>query len=314
MKNISIGKLRGLQHCTSPQGTFTCLALDHRQNLRRANPSFSDGSKLSKFKMEVISTLAPFGTAVLLDPEVSAAQAIAEGVLPGDRGLVVSLEATGYIGESEARKVSILPGWSVEKAKRMGADMIKLLVYYHPKSGTATEIEEAVSTVAEDCLKYDLGLMLEPLSYSLKTEKMSSSEKKDVIIETAVRLTKLSGVDILKTESPLTTDSDPEQARMAFKELNQSSEVPWVILSAAVNYETYLQQVKIACEEGASGAAVGRAVWQETVLMTKEDRARFLQTVSIERLTALNTLCSATGKPLHHYYCSQAPLDWYVNY
>ena len=36
MTPISIGKFRGLQQCTSRQGTFTCLALDHRQNLRRA--------------------------------------------------------------------------------------------------------------------------------------------------------------------------------------------------------------------------------------------------------------------------------------
>ena len=35
----TIGKLRGLQQCTSPRGTFTCLALDHRQNLRKANPA-----------------------------------------------------------------------------------------------------------------------------------------------------------------------------------------------------------------------------------------------------------------------------------
>lgn len=36
MQTLSIGKLRGLQQCTSRHGTFTCLALDHRQNLRRA--------------------------------------------------------------------------------------------------------------------------------------------------------------------------------------------------------------------------------------------------------------------------------------
>ena len=40
MKTLSVGKLRGLQQCTSPRGTFTCLALDHRQNLRKANPAY----------------------------------------------------------------------------------------------------------------------------------------------------------------------------------------------------------------------------------------------------------------------------------
>jgi tagatose 1,6-diphosphate aldolase len=39
MKPLSIGKFRGLQQISSPRGTFTALALDHRQNLRKAlNP------------------------------------------------------------------------------------------------------------------------------------------------------------------------------------------------------------------------------------------------------------------------------------
>jgi tagatose 1,6-diphosphate aldolase len=122
---LSIGKLRGLQQCTSAKGTFTCLALDHRQNLRKANPAFEDNAQLSRFKLDVTATLADLSTAVLLDPEVSAAQAIAAGALPGKTAFVVAVESTGYGGSPTARQSQILPGWSVEKAKRMGASMIK---------------------------------------------------------------------------------------------------------------------------------------------------------------------------------------------
>ena len=89
-------------------------------------------SELGHFKLDVVAELAPFATSVLLDPEVSAAQAIAEGKLPGDKALVVAVESTGYTGDPAARRGQVLPGWSVEKAKRMGASMVKLLVYYHP--------------------------------------------------------------------------------------------------------------------------------------------------------------------------------------
>src|SRR5512138_21654 len=166
MKPISIGKLRGLQQISSRRGTFTALALDHRQNLRKANPVFVDDAELSCFKVEVTSALAHRATAVLLDPEVSAAQAIAQRALPNSVGLVVAVESTGYTGDATARHAQIIPGWSVEKAKRMGASAIKLLVYYHPDSPTAQEIEDFTAKVAEDCKKYDLVLMLEPLSYS----------------------------------------------------------------------------------------------------------------------------------------------------
>jgi tagatose-1,6-bisphosphate aldolase len=40
MRQITIGKLRGLQQISSRRGTITALAPDHRQNLRKANHTF----------------------------------------------------------------------------------------------------------------------------------------------------------------------------------------------------------------------------------------------------------------------------------
>src|SRR5512134_112950 len=99
MKPISIGKFRGLQQISSKRGTITALALDHRQNLRKANPAFVDDAELSSFKLDVTRVLASRATAVLLDPEVSAAQAIAKRVVPNSVGLVVAVESTGYTGD-----------------------------------------------------------------------------------------------------------------------------------------------------------------------------------------------------------------------
>jgi len=182
---LTIGKLRGLQTCASPRGTFTFLALDHRQNLRKANPRFQDDVELSRFKLDVTNELASCATAVLLDPEVSAAQAIAAGKLPGDKAFVVAVESTGYTGEATARRGQVIPGWSVEKAKRMGASAVKLLVYYHPDSPNAGENEELTAQIAAECRKYDLALMLEPLSYSLTEAKLTSQEKRAACVESA---------------------------------------------------------------------------------------------------------------------------------
>ncbi len=313
---ISIGKLRGLQQCTSPRGTFTCLALDHRQNLRKANPAFVDDAQLSHFKLDVVSALADFSTAVLLDPEVSAAQAIAAGALPGQVGLVVAVESTGYGGSPTARQSQVLPGWSVEKAKRMGASMVKLLVYHHPQSPTAPEIENFVRQVADECTRYDLGLMLEPLSYSLVADKkLPSAEKRYVVTETARRLV-IPGVDVLKAEFPIdiAEDSDESTWAEACAEISASSAAPWIVLSAAVNFDTYLRQVEIACRAGASGCAVGRAVWQEAVQMNGVDRLDFLHIMGRERLARLNALCTELGKPIKHFYSANAPFDWYKTY
>jgi len=315
MKSITIGKLRGLQQISSKRGTITALALDHRQNLRKANPAFMDDQELSCFKLDVTSALASEATAVLLDPEVSAAQAVSQGAIPNGVGLVVAVESTGYTGDATARRAQIIPGWSVEKAKRMGASAIKLLVYYHPDSPTTGEIEDFTSMIAEECKKHDLLLMLEPLSYSLdESRKLTSEEKRYVVVETARRLTPLQ-VDILKAEFPLeVNDMDESRWLDACKEITVASVAPWILLSAAVDYETFLRQVTIACSAGASGIAVGRAVWKEAVTLNPQERVIFLRTTARERISRLTSLCYALATPYTDFYTAEAPFDWYKTY
>jgi tagatose-1,6-bisphosphate aldolase len=321
MTTLSIGKLRGLQQCSSESATFACLALDHRQNLRRAlnpaDPASASDLDLTRFKLDVTAALAGAATAVLLDPQYSAAQSVAGGLIPRGTPLVVAVESTGYGGEPTARQSQILPGWSVEKAKRMGASMIKLLVYYHPDSSTASEIEAFVRQVANECTRHDLGLMLEPLSYSLEPDKkLASAEKRHVVSVTARRLT-VPGVDVLKAEFPLDITNDPDESEWdkACREISTLSQAPWILLSAAVDYATYLRQVKVACQAGASGCAVGRAVWQEAISLADQARLAFLKEVALPRLEALAKLCAELARPWTDFYTS-APItpDWYKSY
>src|SRR3990172_6828852 len=84
------GTLRGLRQCASPRGTFTVLALDHRQNLRRelrlADPASVTFEEMVEFKRAVVRALAGAATGVLLDPEIGAAQCIADGARPAAGG------------------------------------------------------------------------------------------------------------------------------------------------------------------------------------------------------------------------------------
>ena len=319
MRPLSIGKFRGLQQIASPRGTFAALALDHRQNLRRAlnaeDPSAVTDAELTGLKLEVAGALAGEATAVLLDPEYSAAEAVAAGVIPNKTGLVVALESTGYSGDPTARQAQILPGWSVEKAKRMGASAVKLLVYYHPDAPTAKEIETFVERVADDCRSQDIALMLEPLSYSLaENGRLAAAERRRGVVEAARRLTPL-GVDVLKAAFPLdSADQDPTRWAAACAEISSASAAPWILLSAAVDYEVYLRQVRAACAAGGSGIAVGRAVWQEAVSLTGVERDDFLHTVARERLARLATLCHTLARPFTEFYSAPVPSGWYKTY
>jgi tagatose 1,6-diphosphate aldolase len=98
------------------------------------------------------------------------------------------------------------------------------------------------------------------------------------------------------------------------KEISAASPVPWILLSAAVDYEAFLQQVTVACNAGASGIAVGRAVWKEAVTMKAEERVTFLQTIARQRISRLTSLCHALARPYTDFYQAEAPFDWYKTY
>lgn len=318
-KSLSIGKVRGLQQCSTPRGAISVLALDHRNNLRQAlrpeDPESVPDSDLVAFKQQVIGILAPASTAVLLDVQYGAGQCIASAALPGKVGLLTAVEASGYTGAPTARESGLLTGWGVAKAKRMGATAIKLLVYYHPKASTAGMIEDLVGQVSADCAVEDIPLFLETLSYSPNParKKLDPEERHSVVIETARRLTPLGG-DVLKAEFPLDISAGGEWAK-ACAELTAASVIPWVLLSASVDYETFLNQVTVACQNGAAGVAVGRAVWKEAVSLAGEARRAFLQEVANPRMSRITALCDALARPWMEYF--QLPtldVGWYEQY
>lgn len=322
--SLSIGKIRGLQRCAAPNGTFTILALDHRGNLKRAiNPQDPDSvsyQEMVAFKQLLTTTLSPGADGMLLDPVYGAAQVIAGGALHPNTGLVVVVEKTGYTGNPTERETQILPGWGVDKIARMGAEAVKLLVYYHPRAANAAAQEAIVQQVAADCARFDLALFLEPLSYPLEAgvKKLPSAEKRWVVVETARRLTPL-GVDVLKAEFPLEITEEPDEAvwAQACRELSQASVVPWVLLSAGVSFEDFNRQTRVACQQGASGVLAGRAVWKEAVGLQGDERRTFLVTTAADRLSQLAALVRQEARPwtdFHPGLADSVQEDWFLGY
>src|SRR4029078_8966719 len=129
-----------------------------RKALRRDDRTAATYEEMVAFKRAVVRSLAPVATGTLLDPEIGAAQCIADGSLPATSGLIVAIEATGYAGPPTARISRVLEGWSVAKAKLMGAPAPKLLVYYHPGASNAADQEGLVGQVAAACRAGGLAL------------------------------------------------------------------------------------------------------------------------------------------------------------
>jgi tagatose 1,6-diphosphate aldolase len=323
MQITSLGKFRALQQCSRPSGAFAILAADHRGNLRDAlqqhiTEPVTD-AVLTDFKSTLIKTLSTTGSAVLLDPEFSVAQLIASNTASGQRGLLVGIEKTGYSGDPNARENSLLAEWGVDKAKRMGATGIKLLVHYHPDSPTASQIETLVTQAVQDCKRNEIPLFLEPITYSpyADQKKLSAAQRRSAVVESAKRFSTL-GIDVLKAEFPLDIELDMDEKvwEEACAELSAASgDVPWILLSGAVSYETYLRQVTVACRSGASGVAVGRAIWQEAIPLKGAERESFVRDVAYRRMERITAICDGLARPWTDFYSmSELTSSWYINY
>jgi tagatose 1,6-diphosphate aldolase len=310
----SLGKLRGIQQLANTQGIITVTALDHRgslkQLLQRAMPDLNIGyAEVVAEKQRMARIFAPYSSALLLDPVYGAAQALAAGVIPGGVGLIVALEESGYEGGNETRVTPITEGWSIGKIKRMGAVAVKLLLYYHPQGASAPQQEDLVRRVAEECHRYDIAFLLEPMSYPIEPGQKKESpefarQKPDIVLESARRLSGL-GIDLLKSEFPDDPHYEPDEGRMRqhCQQLTSISPVPWVILSAAERFSVFQRLVEIACEEGASGFMVGRAIWQEAMsLPGAEARERALRTMALSRLGILNAIANHRARPWYQQY------------
>jgi tagatose-1,6-bisphosphate aldolase len=318
-----LGTRRGLDATSSRRGTFAVLALDHRQNLRKElhpeDPSAATTGEMIDFKRAVVRSLSSIATGTLLDPEIGAAQCIADGSMSGRDGLIVALEATGYEGPTGARVSRPLPGWDVAKAKRLGASAAKLLVHYHPDAPNAADQERFVADVAADCRAHDLALFVEPLSFGLDGAALTGEDRRRVVIETARRMTALGG-DVLKAEFPYDAAVD-DRSRWAeaCAELDAASRLPWVLLSGGVDDRTFEAQVEIACQAGASGVLVGRSVWAGAATLPPGERTAWLATEGAERLRRLVELVEATGHPWRPRWTAAARPEppetgWYTRY
>lgn len=326
--SLSIGKIRGLTATSTPEGIFTILAFDHRQSfVKMLNPLAPQAvtyAEVVAAKSDVVRLLAPHASAVLLDPVYGAAQASANGALPGRAGLLVAVEETGYTGSDLARISSLLPGWSVAKAKRMGADAVKLLVYYHPYAGELTALQEQfIVEVIQSCREADLAFFLEPISYSIdpglaKNSDGFAAQLPGIIVEIAHRLGALEP-DVLKLEFPVnvTYDSDEASWERACQAVSAASPRPWAVLSAGVDFDVFTRQVEVACRAGASGYIAGRSLWKEGIPLPAAEREDFLHTVAAMRLDRLAEIAAHHARPWRDFFpglVDSIQEGWYLSY
>jgi len=301
---ISAGKFRGLRVLADRDGRFRMMAIDQRGSLRRMlskvlgkDPDEVGYDDLRTVKKSVVKVLSPYSSATLTDPVYGYPGCL--GYIPKDVGLLLAYEETGYTKAGEGgheRRSSLIEGWSARKAKRAGADAVKLLMYWRPEASDETLEHQSsiVRKVGEECEEVDLPFVLELVSYPLLKDELPegtarpttdtpafAKRKPEIVLRTVQEFSKPEyKADLLKVEFPADLKYTEEYCHGTFdgkkrkalydldevedfcRRVDEACGVPWVILSAGVGIEEFLVNVELASEAGASGFLGGRAIWQ----------------------------------------------------
>ena len=277
MRSNNIGKLIHIKKLCNDQGHLQMLAIDQRPpifNLIREKKKAYTYKDVVDFKKQISLNLSQHSTAILMDPVYSVPNLIPSSK---SKGLIVTLEDHNFIEKGKGRYSKNIKNWTVEKIKRIGGDAVKVLAWYRPDADQKSikHQKKYIETIGKQCEKYDIPFLLELLVYPFKNEIGYSKDYKEQldknqnhVIDSVKEFSKTKyKVDIFKLESPV--DSDKLQngkftktTEDAFKQLSKvTRNIPWVMLSSGMSKGSFLNCLKLAYKNGASGYLAGRTIW-----------------------------------------------------
>jgi tagatose 1,6-diphosphate aldolase len=281
---------RALNQLSTPAGRLAVLAADQRTKLVAAREGAglsTDMASLRGFKLDLVRELAPQAMAVLLDPEIALPYVMDEGAFPARTGLVVSLERSGAVRTPDGlRSAELLPEVGALGVRRVGGTAAKLLVRLRADREDADGANgRLIAAAAEDCRANHLLLVVEVLVYRLDDEDEADfTARRGKLILEGARLAEACGAPFLKLEYP---GGAAECAA-----LTGGLRAPWALLSAGVDHETFVGQLRSALENGASGFIAGRSIWKESAVMDGPARLEFLRGTARHRLDELLSMVS----------------------
>src|SRR5579875_982148 len=328
---LSQGKVKHMNALSNDKGVIAAAAMDQRGSLRKMiaqaknvpQDQISD-EMMQEFKVAVSKVLTPHASAILLDPEfgLPAAKARAKNA-----GLLLAYEESGYDNTKPGRLPDLLPHLSAKRIKDLGADAVKILIYYTPfEKEDINDIKHAfIERIGAECETYEIPFFLEFVGYDPEggDEKGFEFAKKkpDVVIGSMKEFGKPQyKVDVLKVEVPVNAEFvegskefkgqaaySRQQALEWYRRASDVAQKPFIYLSAGVGNVQFVESLHMAAEAGTdfSGVLCGRATWKDGVPVYAKGGVRaleeWLQDKGVKNINAVNDAIQA-AKPWHAKY------------
>ena len=286
MTKFTTAELRGFQQVCNADGAMVAIAADQRGQMRAVLASGPEeqaaitDADLGKVKSDIVRYLGAFASAILLDPLCAVPGVVQEGTLPRDVALMIGLDASGYDTTASGYRLSrVAQGVGARQVRKLGGTAGKIMVYLRSDRPEANRHNiDILRRCVEDFATEDVLLVVEFLTYALEGEgNVAHAAKLPELVEGGARIALDCGAKVLKVPFPGNARSCAAITKMA-------GDVPWTILSAGVDHAAFLDQVRIAVTNGASGVIAGRALWKDCISLDRAVARERLTNIALPRL------------------------------
>ena len=289
MNELTTLEKRAMARISTADGHMLIVAADQRNGMKAVmkdapgGPDSVTREQLAEAKGDLVRHLASHGPAILLDPEVALPQLVDDGVLDAaGTALVVGMDASGFDTVDGLRYTRFSTGVTPRTVRVLGGDAAKMLWYMRPdRQGADSEVVRQVRELVEACTAEGVLLIVEVLTYKLEgeTDEQYAARFPQLVVD-ATRLSVGAGAKVLKLPYPGSAEACAAVTEAA-------AGVPWAVLSAGVDHTTFIEQVRTAVANGASGAMAGRSLWKDSLSVSSAVREDLLTTRALPRLREL---------------------------
>lgn len=331
---ITPGKRKGLEAVANVRGVIAAAAMDQRGSLQNGIAKEKGVKKedvtpqmMAEFKEAVTRILAPHASAILLDPEYG----IAATKQRGKAGLLLAYEKTGYDKTGPGRMPDLLDHYSVRRLVGLGADCVKVLLYYTPFDPPDINDKKHVwvERIGAECTAADVPFFLEFVGYEEGGDEKGleyARKKPECVVRSIEEFSKPQyGVDVLKVEVPVNmtfvdgtrsckgpSAYSRAQAKELFLKAGSVAKKPFIYLSAGVANEVFTETLELAGESGVRfcGVLCGRATWKDGIPVYAKQGVRALEdwlaSQGVKNIENVNERLKA-ATPWFRFYGASSP-------
>lgn len=262
---------------------WSVLALDGgAQVIEKLGLTLTDAStdeEVRRLFSTIQQILAPNCSGLVFDPIYTHTLVRSK---PAQLGVAFRLEKLAT--EIDPLALPVLIGnWGV-RAIRQNYGVAKLELYYHPSEENALAKKQLLAEIADYCHHEQIDLLLKLVIYTPANEKFSVTAFQTAQLNAVHELAHL--VDLLVIQYP--------QDALASATVTAELDIPWLLASDDVSYDSYKDILRTSLNNGAQGMYVSDVLWQEMYDLKLDDGTpdwnkmqEFLQTTARDRVIEL---------------------------